>query len=98
MPLPDFTPPSLNELRALWRTHRGDADIERLILEIHHQRQALLQMRMLITAGIAEVQRDDPLAVDGASPLRTLDTRILHELVRIEEPDTTPKVQIRERS
>jgi hypothetical protein len=102
MPLPDFRPPSLEELRALWRKHRSETDIERLILEVQHQRLALLQMRALITVGIADARRADPLAIDGASPLRTLEARILHELVRIEQvnekPDAAAKAKIRERS
>lgn len=102
MSLPDFTPPSIDELRALWRAHRGETDIERLILEVQHLRQALTQMRALIAAGIADVQRADPLAVDGASPLRTLEARILHELIRPEnserKPDTHGKSLVRERS
>jgi hypothetical protein len=92
----------MNSVRAHWRTHRGVTDVERLILEVQHQRQALVQMRALVTAGIANAQRNDPLAVDAASPLRTLETRILQELVRIDQTntpdDTLPKARIRERS
>ncbi|ALP62837.1 hypothetical protein [Paraburkholderia caribensis] len=102
MSLPDFKAPSLDELRTLWRTHRGETDIERLLLEVQHQRLALLQMHALITAGIADAQRADPLTIDGASPLRTLEARILQELIRIEQAnknsDATPRATIRERS
>ena len=41
MSLPDFTPLPTNELRELWRAHRGNADVRRLILEIQHGREVL---------------------------------------------------------
>ncbi|AUT52366.1 hypothetical protein C2L66_11215 [Paraburkholderia caribensis] len=67
-------------------------DVERLILEVQHQRQTLLQMRALSTAGIADARHTDPLAIDAASPLRTLEARILQELLRIEQTNLKPAV------
>lgn len=39
--LPPFEPVGLGEMRALWRRHRGDKDIERLLLEIQYGRRVI---------------------------------------------------------
>jgi hypothetical protein len=83
--LPAFVPPSLTELRALWREHRSNEDIERLILEIQHQRQALMQMRSLVDASVREVRSISHAPVDHASPLIALQTRLVQELMRVSE-------------
>jgi hypothetical protein len=83
--LPAFVPPSLAELRALWRAHRGNHDIERLILEIQHQRQTLMQMRSLVDASVKEVRSVALAPVDHASPLIALQTRLVHEVMRASE-------------
>jgi len=54
--LPDFTPPPTEELRELYRKH-DDPDIRRLILEIVHLRQVLLNVedfRKVIDSGWKE--------------------------------------------
>jgi hypothetical protein len=91
MPLPDFNPPTLAELRALWKAHRGDDEIARLILEVQHQRLLLLELKSLIDAGVYEVRRMDPTLPDQASPLTTLKTRLAREVLRVGEIDDRPK-------
>ncbi|WP_438396945.1 hypothetical protein [Caballeronia sp. DA-9] len=39
--LPPFEPVGLGEMRALWRRHRGEKDIERLLLEIQYGRRVI---------------------------------------------------------
>jgi hypothetical protein len=42
--LPRFEPVGVEESRALWRKYRGNSDIERLLLEVAHGRQAFGQL------------------------------------------------------
>jgi hypothetical protein len=94
--LPAFARPSLTELRALWRKHRGNEDIERLILEIQHQRQTLMQMRSLVDASVKEVRSVSKVTVDHASPLMTLREKLVHETIRASETGGhLPSVQYR---
>jgi hypothetical protein len=88
--LPAFVPPSLTELRALWRANRDNHDIERRILEIQHQRQTLMQMRSLIDASVKEVRSIAPARVDPASPLMVLQSRLVREVMRAGEVDDRP--------
>jgi hypothetical protein len=46
MPLPNYSTPTINELRALWRLH-DDHDIRRLILEIQHLREVQEEIEYL---------------------------------------------------
>lgn len=85
MNLPTFDPPSLTELRTLWRVHRGNIDIERLILEIQHQRLALMQMRSLVDASVKEVRSISQAPADHASPLIAHQTKLVHEVMRASE-------------
>jgi hypothetical protein len=41
----DFKRPTLIELRNWWRDHRGEGDVERLILEVQHLRLLILRLR-----------------------------------------------------
>jgi len=94
--LPAFAPPSLTELRSLWREHRGNEDIERLILEIQHQRLTLMQMRSLVDASVKEVRSICQVPADHASPLMALQAKLVHETMRASEAGGhLPSVQYR---
>ncbi len=45
--LPDFRPPTHEEMRALWRAHLPGSDVHRLLLEIVHLRQVLVEIEGL---------------------------------------------------
>jgi len=83
--LPAFVPPSLTELRVLWHEHRSNEDIERLILEIQHQRQMLMRMRSLVDASVKEVRSISQVPVDHASPLIALQVKLVQETIRASE-------------
>jgi hypothetical protein len=42
--LPRFEPIGIDEGRALWRRYRGNADVERMLLEIAHAREVMLDL------------------------------------------------------
>ncbi|MDR5769949.1 MULTISPECIES: hypothetical protein [unclassified Caballeronia] len=42
--LPRFEPVGLDEGRALWRKYRGNADVERMLLEIAQSRAVMLEL------------------------------------------------------
>ncbi len=41
MPLPDFSPPTIYDLRRFWVKYRRNEDVRRLILEVEHQRRVM---------------------------------------------------------
>ncbi|WP_144106629.1 hypothetical protein [Paraburkholderia sp. BCC1886] len=42
--LPRFEPIGLNELRRFWKQYRGNAEVERMLLEIAQSRQTLISL------------------------------------------------------
>lgn len=83
MALPDFEPRTLDELRAWYRG--GDEDMKRLILEVQHLRLALLDMGALVADATREVRLADRSLAGEGSPLGSLHSRIMREVLRARE-------------
>jgi hypothetical protein len=60
MSLPNFSSPSLEELRALWKRYRGNPDVERLILEVKRTHDVLLDVEDLYSS-IEQAWRNEGL-------------------------------------
>ncbi|WP_345815056.1 hypothetical protein AAGS40_22365 [Paraburkholderia sp. PREW-6R] len=88
MRLPPFDPPTLVELRAWWRM-RDEKAVQRLILEIQRQRLTLLELRILIDAGVQQARAADRALVERGEPLMTLRIRIAQEVLRVGDIDDT---------
>lgn len=58
--LPRFEPVGLNELRAFWKKYRGNAEVERLMLEIAQSRQALVTLEHYFES-VHKVWKDEDL-------------------------------------
>lgn len=91
MKLPDFKPPTLSELRNWWRDHRGEGDVERLILEVQHLRLVLLRLRNEADAAVQIAEEVDRTLIARESPIMELPIRLAQEVLRVGDIDDTPK-------
>lgn len=90
MKLPDFQPPTLSELRNWWRDHRGEGDVERLILEVQHLRLVLLRLRSEADAAVRLARGVDRTLIARESPIMELRIRLAQEVLRVGDIDDTP--------
>lgn len=91
MNLPDFKPPTLIELRNWWRDHRGEGDVERLILEVQHLRLLILRLRGEADAAVRLAKEFDRSLIARESPIMELRIRLAQEVLRVGDIDDTPK-------
>lgn len=91
MKLPDFKPPTLAELRSWWVDHRGEGDVERLILEVQYLRLVLLRLRGEADAAVRLAREVDRELVTRESPIMELRIRLALEVLRVGDIDDTPK-------
>lgn len=83
----DFPPVTDNELRQLWVQHR-DADVRRLILEVHHARRVLHAAHAdALTAQYALWQKQEG---NVKAALQAVIDRLLAEKVRLGAIGGTP--------
>jgi len=59
-PLPHFNPVDLKEMRGFWKTYRGNKDVERLLLEIQHNRNVIHELENYFQS-IHKMWRDEGL-------------------------------------
>jgi hypothetical protein len=97
MKLPDFKPPTLIELRNWWQDHRGESDVERLILEVQHLRLALLRMRDKADAAVQLAKEVDRGLIARESPIMELRIRLAQEVLRVGTIDDTPRHDLQSR-
>ncbi|MFL9860798.1 hypothetical protein PQR72_34540 [Paraburkholderia madseniana] len=91
MNLPDFKPPTLAELRNWWRDHRGEGDVERLILEVQHLRLLILRLRGEADAAVRLAKEFDRSLIARESPIMELRIRLAQEVLRVGNIDDTPR-------
>ncbi|MFL9960476.1 hypothetical protein PQR02_04930 [Paraburkholderia sediminicola] len=91
MKLPEFEPPTLAELRNWWRDHRGEGDVERLILEVQYLRMVLLRLRGEADAAVRLAKEVDRSLIARESPIMELRIRLAQEVLRVGAIDDTPK-------
>lgn len=91
MKLPTFTPPTLDDLRNWWRDHRGEGDIERLILEVQYLRLVLLRLRGEADEAVRLAREVDRGLVGRDSPIMELRIVLAQEVLRVGEIDDTPR-------
>jgi hypothetical protein len=91
MKLPEFQPPTLAELRNLWRVHCGEREIERLILEVQYLRLVLLQLRDEADAAVRLAKEFDRSLIARESPIMELRIRLAKEVLRVGDVDDTPR-------
>lgn len=91
MKLPKFAPPTLAELRNWWRDHRGEGDVERLILEVQYLRLVLLRLRGEADAAVRLAKEVDRSLIARESPIMELRIRLAQEVLRIGAIDDKPK-------
>lgn len=91
MKLPDFKPPTLAELRTWWHDHRGEGDVERLILEVQHLRLLILRLRGEADAAVRLAKEFDRSLIARESPIMELRIRLAQEVLRVGDIDDTPK-------
>ncbi|NYH13413.1 hypothetical protein [Paraburkholderia bryophila] len=91
MKLPDFKPPTLAELRNWWNDHRGEGDVERLILEVQYLRLLLLRLRGEADAAVQLARGVDRSLIARESPIMELRIRLAQEVLRIGTIDDTPR-------
>jgi hypothetical protein len=89
--LPDFNPPTLVELRNWWRDHRGEGDVERLILEVQHLRLVLLRLRGEADAAVRMAKEVDRSLIARESPIMELRISLAKEVLRVGDIDDTPR-------
>jgi len=89
--LPEFQPPTLDDLRNWWRDHRGEGDVERLILEVQYLRLVLLRLRGEADAAVRLAKEVDRGLIARESPIMELRIRLAQEVLRIGEIDDTPR-------
>jgi len=89
--LPEFNPPTLAELRNWWRDHRGEGDVERLILEVQYLRLALLRFSREADAAVQLARSVDRGLVTRDSPIMELRIRLAQEVLRAGTIDDTPR-------
>lgn len=87
MKLPEFKPPTLAELRHWWRDHRGEGDVQRLILEVQYLRLLLLCLRGEADAAVRLAKDVDRALISRESPIMELRIRLAQEVLRIGEID-----------
>ncbi|CAE6879706.1 hypothetical protein [Paraburkholderia domus] len=91
MKLPDFKPPTLTELRNWWQDHRGEGDVERLILEVQYLRLLLLGLRDEADAAVRLAKAVDRSLIARESPIMELRIRLAQAVLRVGEIDDTPR-------
>lgn len=91
MKLPAFKPPTLDELRNWWRDHRGEGDVERLILEVQYLRLVLLRLRGEADEAVKLARGVDRGLVTRESPIMELRIVLAQEVLRIGDIDDTPR-------
>ncbi|CAJ3047405.1 GP32 family protein [Burkholderia pseudomallei] len=90
MILPPFNPPKLPEMTEWW-TRCTYADVQRLILEVQHQRLTLWELRSCITDASRRARAIDPSLLEYGAPLRRLGYIVEKEIDR-----ATPFARMRE--
>ncbi|MFM0736826.1 hypothetical protein PQQ51_06230 [Paraburkholderia xenovorans] len=91
MILPEFKPPTLAELRNWWSDHRGEGDVQRLILEVQYLRLVLLRLRGEADAAVRLAREVDRSLIARESPIMELRIRLAQEVLRIGDVDDTPR-------
>jgi hypothetical protein len=95
MKLPAFKPPTLDELRTWWINHRGEEDVQRLILEVQYLRLLMLRLRSEADAAVRLARGVDRNLVVRESPIMELRIRLAQEVLRIGEiDDSRPHDQV----
>ncbi|WP_175051133.1 hypothetical protein [Paraburkholderia sediminicola] len=89
--LPEFKPPTLAELRNWWVDHRGEGDVERLILEVQYLRLVLLRLRGEADAAVRLAREVDRDLIARESPIMELRIRLAQEVLRVGDIDDTPR-------
>lgn len=81
MILPPFNPPKLPEMTEWW-TRCTYADVQRLILEVQHQRLTLWELRSCIADASRRARAIDPSLLEYGAPLRRLGYIVEKEIDR----------------
>nr|WP_257031989.1 hypothetical protein [Paraburkholderia bryophila] len=78
-------------MRNWWNDHRGEGDVERLILEVQYLRLLLLRLRGEADAAVQLARGVDRSLIARESPIMELRIRLAQEVLRIGTIDDTPR-------